>query len=349
MEWKICKEQRVRIIMLTFDSFTSCNSQDYRNFISNPKTPKSPHIPVNQNTMDWILQTLLFHSPSIHNANLKIPSAYSHSKNQESSLNKERILQEISKFSQFYRRIQCINHSKFLIKQGEFLRQIERKIKHYAYLSIAQQEAKEAQDFVYLQMNKQMLQLHKENPKLLKETIDKVYQFYAEKESFNKPLSLDSKESRIVEILSEYGIQAESKDLENLFINYLSTLPKILKDSTKNGEIETQCLKEIEQNINAFRIHQVELMGFGFFAPLAQKLWQKEQETIADSIAKALSFYLQPNSMEKGGYKISWQPPQPKILDYDLLPSLLKNAENAEIKIEFQVLIVFPTRFQNQF
>ncbi|WP_300764152.1 hypothetical protein [Helicobacter sp. UBA3407] len=335
--------------MLTFDSFASCKPQHYQNLSPNLKIEKSPNVLVNKNTMDWILQTLLFHSPSIHNANLTISSTFSHSKSQESSLSEENILLEIFKFSQFYRRIQRINHSKFLMEQSEFLRQIERKIKHYAYLSITQQEAQEAQDSIYLQMNKQMLQLHKENPKLLKETMDKVYQFYTKKESFNNPLFLDSNESRIIEILSEYGIQAESKDLENLFINYLSTLPKIIKDSTKNGEIETKCLKEIEQNINAFRIHQVELIGFGFFVPLVEKFSQKEQETIADSIAKVLSFYLQPNSMEKGGYKISWQPPQPNILDYDLLPSLLKSTENAEIKIEFQVLIVFPTRFQNKF
>lgn len=118
--------------------------------------------------MDWILQTLLFHSPSIHNANLTISSTFSHSKSQESSLSEENILLEIFKFSQFYRRIQRINHSKFLMEQSEFLRQIERKIKHYAYLSITQQEAQEAQDFIYLQMNKQMLQLHKRESKTFK-------------------------------------------------------------------------------------------------------------------------------------------------------------------------------------
>ncbi len=312
------------------------------------KIKKSPSVLADKGTMDWLLQAMLFQSKlKDTNSTLKSSLVMRNPPNKESQ--NEKILKEISQFSQFYRRMRCIKDFKATQQNLRFIGQIEAKLRHNAYCHITQEEAQKAQKFLYLQMDKRVLSLYQEHPKRLQETMDKAYQFYAKEENLSKNLALGDEELRIVKILLEYGVQTESQDLENLFHHYLLTLPKILKDSAKNGEIEVKCLKEIEQNINIYRSDKIKLMGFNFFA--TEALLPQEQEAITDSIAKVLSFYSQPNTMEVNRYKISWQPKQPNLQDYHSLYSIdsaIKNAHNAEIKIEFQVLIVFPTRFQNK-
>lgn len=316
--------------------------------LGNPKkTEKSPSVLVDKNAMDWLLQTMLFQS------NLKcanpVPKSSPAIRNPPSKESKnEKILKEISQFSQFCRHKRCIRDFRAIQQNPRFVEQIEAKLRRNAYCHTTQQEAQEAQKFLYLQMDKRVWNLYQGHSKQIKEIMDKTYQFYAKKENLSKNLALSDEELRIVETLLEYGVQTESQDLENLLHHYLFALPKTLKDSVKNGEIEVKCLKEIEQNINTYRSDKIKLIGFNFFA--TDTLLPQEQEVITDSIAKVLSFYSQPNAMEVNGYKISWQPKQPKLQDYHSFYSIdpaIKNAQNAEIKIEFQVLIVFPTRFQN--
>lgn len=337
--------------MLTFDFFTNFNAHCLRNqeSLGNlKKREKSSNALVDKNAMDWLLQTMLFQSnlKSVNSAPKIIPAI----RNPPSKESKnEKILKEISQFSQFCRHKRCIRGFK-TPSNPRFVGQIEEKLRRNAYCHITQQEAQEAQKFLYLQMDKRVLSLYQGHSKQLKEIMDKTYQFYAKKENLCKNLALDDEELRIVETLLEYGVQIESQDLESLLNHYLLALPKALKDSMKNGEIEAQCLKEIEQNINTYRSDKIKLIGINFFA--LDELSFQERETITDSIAKVLSFYSQPNAMEVNGYKISWQPKQPNLQDYHSLYSLdltIKNAQNAEIRIEFQVLIVFPTRFQNKF
>lgn len=335
--------------MQTFDFFTSFNrhclqnKESLKNF---EKREKSSNVLVDKNAMDWLLQTMLLQSclKSV-NSTPKISPTIRNPPSKESK--NEKILKEISQFSQFYRRVGRIGGFKIARQNPRFIEQIEAKLRRNAYCHTTQQEAQEAQKFLYLQMDKQIWNLYQRQSKQLQEIMDKTYQFYAKKENLRKNLALDEEALRIVETLLEYNAQTESQDLENLLNHYLLTLPKTLKDSAKNGEIEVQCLKEIERNINTYRSNKIKLIGINFFAPLSLQ----EQETITDSIAKVLSFYLQPNAMEVNGYKISWQPKQPNLQDYHSLYSLdlaIKNAQNAEIKIAFQVLIVFPTKFQNK-
>lgn len=339
------KRQKVR----TLDFFTNDNylQNPIKESLGNPrKIEKFPNVFVDKGTMDWLLQTMLFQSKNANSASK--PSLAMRNPPSEESKN-EKILKEISQFSQFCRRMRCIKDCKATQQNLRFVGQIEEKLRCNAYCHTTQQEAQEAQKFLYLQMDKRVWNLYQRRPKQLQELMDKAYQFYAKKENLSKNLALGDEELRIVETLLEYGVQTESQDLENLFHHYLLTLPKTLKDSAKNGEIETKCLKEIEQNINTYRSDKMKLMGFNFFA--TEALLPQEQEAITDSIAKVLSFYSQPNTMEVNGYKISWQPKQPNLQDYHSLYSIdlaIKNAQNAEIKIEFQVLIIFPTKFQNK-
>ena len=58
--------------------------------------------------------------------------------------------------------------------------------------------------------------------------------------------------------------------------------------------------------MSSYRHYKMESTGYSFFASLSDMLSPIEQEKITDSIAKVMGFYLQSNSMEINGIKVSW-------------------------------------------
>lgn len=299
------------------------------------QSPNSPNVLKDKKEVDRFLQAVLTPKPliprihtlkpknpmnvyaSLFDKNLKIKSTHQGFK--DFSPNEKEILKKIINYSHSYRQIlrdavkrlnieSCNLNSISLDKQDiKFIKKIDSKLKANATIPITLQEANESQKFLELEMDKIILEIYQENPKIIQKMINKNYQSLTK-----NPLEINDEslgeDEKISTLFLEYGIKIESSLLKNRLENLLETIPLILKDSINRREIDTQSLKTLEDNINLYRESKMEATGYRLFAALTDRLSTDQQEKITDSIAQVLSFYSQPNSLEAKGYKISWQP-----------------------------------------
>lgn len=115
---------------------------------------------------------------------------------------------------------------------------IENKLKLNKGSNITQQDAENAQKFLFEQMDNIMLTLYKENPELMQETMEKSNQFYASNQltgdasyhlsDYYQSLGID--EEKISALLLDYGARTESQKLEEAFSNYFGSVSGILKN-----------------------------------------------------------------------------------------------------------------------
>ena len=259
------------------------------------------------------------------------------------------ILQNLTKYSHLYRKtlqsskeshsnlynILWQPHTKLLDKVNEKLKQINK---------ISSQDIKESKEFLKTKMDSILLQFYKENL-----TLQQILSTKAAHEKFAKqPLSDETAHT----LLLEYGAQAELESLENALINFLSTLPYLLKDAINSKEMDSSILQDIQAQINLYRERKIEAIGYKFFAQVADTLHQDEQEKIANAIAQILMFYTQPNTLEAGGYKISWTPHSFNAKEYHTtygIQTALSSIAHSDISIAFQVLMVLPTHLKQTF
>lgn len=360
--------------VLIWDSLPKISYEIYKP--QQHKTDKtSQHLDKTKNlsdkkTMDWFLQTAL--EPKIHfsNTSTHVPknpiNIYANllDKNQTKnpihqefkslSSSEKEILQEITNYSYRYRQnlkhlvkelnIQSCDYGGNLDRK-EFIKKIDSKLKPNATRTITFQEANESQRFLESKMDKIMLEIYQENPQIIQEMINKNY-YYTDNTSISSNEVLKENE-KISSLLLEYGIRTESIHLEDKLKCFLSAIPMALKNSIDNKEVDMQTLKRIEENINFYRERKIEATGHKLFASVAERFSDEEQEQITDSIANILSFYLEPNSLETNGYKISWQPQHFNTKENPLsygMHTALSNIPCADIEIAFQMLLVFPTK-----
>lgn len=188
-----------------------------------------------------------------------------------------------------------------------FIDTIENKLKSNISSNITQQDAENAQKFLFEQMDNIMLTLYKENPELMQETMEKCNQFYAKGGLKVDLKDKDTGDEKLDALLLDYGARTESERVEEVFLNYLGNMTNSLRDYIAGEEIDYATFLDIKVNINQYRDNKMHATGYSFFAAVTDKLSPALQEQITDAIAQVMSFYSQPHSMEINGYKISWE------------------------------------------
>ena len=86
----------------------------------------------------------------------------------------------------------------------------------------------------------------------------------------------------------------------------LNKAKEYLGNTEKLDEIDEKILWEIESGLFEYNASKIAATGYELFSALSDMLSPIEQEKITDSIAKVMGFYLQSNSMEINGIKVSW-------------------------------------------
>ncbi len=168
----------------------------------------------------------------------------------------------------------------------------------------------EAQDFLNEQMDNLMLKFYKANPEIVEDTLKGDFIFYSEG-GLNRTMNVDDIEisrdypelkydKKVSSILYAYGARIEQDSLDKDFMGYLQNFKNALNNQDLDDTIN------IKHVMSSYRHYKMESTGYSFFASLSDMLSPIEQEKITDSIAKVMGFYLQSNSMEINGIKVSW-------------------------------------------
>ena len=188
--------------------------------------------------------------------------------------------------------------------------QVLNKVNDYSGQKITQQEMQEAQDFLNEQMDNLMLKFYKANPEIVEDTLKGDFIFYSEG-GLNRTMNVDDIEisrdypelkydKKVSSILYAYGARIEQDSLDKDFMGYLQNFKNALNNQDLDDTIN------IKHVMSSYRHYKMESTGYSFFASLSDMLSPIEQEKITDSIAKVMGFYLQSNSMEINGIKVSW-------------------------------------------
>ena len=201
-------------------------------------------------------------------------------------------------------------HTTIDMHDMNFIDTINSKLQSGANIKITQQEMQEAQDFLNEQMDNLMLKFYKANPEIVEDTLKGDFIFYSEG-GLNRTMNVDDIEisrdypelkydKKISAILYAYGARIEQDSLDKDFMGYLQNFKNALNNQDLDDTIN------IKHVMSSYRHYKMESTGYSFFASLSDMLSPIEQEKITDSIAKVMGFYLQSNSMEINGIKVSW-------------------------------------------
>ncbi|OCR17037.1 hypothetical protein [Helicobacter pullorum] len=201
-------------------------------------------------------------------------------------------------------------HTTIDMHDMNFIDTINSKLQSGANIKITQQEMQEAQDFLNDQMDNLMLKFYKANPEIVEDTLKGDFIFYSEG-GLNRTMNVDDIEisrdypelkydKKISAILYAYGARIEQDSLDKDFMGYLQNFKNALNNQDLDDTIN------IKHVMSSYRHYKMESTGYSFFASLSDMLSPIEQEKITDSIAKVMGFYLQSNSMEINGIKVSW-------------------------------------------
>ena len=188
-------------------------------------------------------------------------------------------------------------HTTIDMHDMNFIDTINSKLQSGANIKITQQEMQEAQDFLNKQMDKE-------------DTLKGDFIFYSEG-GLNRTMNVDDIEisrdypelkydKKVSSILYAYGARIEQDSLDKDFMGYLQNFKNALNNQDLDDTIN------IKHVMSSYRHYKMESTGYSFFASLSDMLSPIEQEKITDSIAKVMGFYLQSNSMEINGIKVSW-------------------------------------------
>lgn len=201
-------------------------------------------------------------------------------------------------------------HTTIDMHNMNFIDTINSKLQSGANIKITQQEMQEAQDFLNEQMDNLMLKFYKANPEIVEDTLKGDFIFYSEG-GLNRTMNVDDIEisrdypelkydKKVSSILYAYGARIEQDSLDKDFMGYLQNFKNALNNQDLDDTIN------IKHVMSSYRHYKMESTGYSFFASLSDMLSPIEQEKITDSIAKVMGFYLQSNSMEINGIKVSW-------------------------------------------
>ena len=201
-------------------------------------------------------------------------------------------------------------HTTIDMHDMNFIDTINSKLQSGANIKITQQEMQEAQDFLNEQMDNLMLKFYKANPEIVEDTLKGDFIFYSEG-GLNRTMNVDDIEisrdypelkydKKVSSILYAYGARIEQDSLDKDFMGYLQSFKNALNNQDLDDTIN------IKHVMSSYRHYKMESTGYSFFASLSDMLSPIEQEKITDSIAKVMGFYLQSNSMEINGIKVSW-------------------------------------------
>ncbi|WP_278824256.1 hypothetical protein [Helicobacter pullorum] len=201
-------------------------------------------------------------------------------------------------------------HTTIDMHNMNFIDTINSKLQSGANIKITQQEMQEAQDFLNEQMDNLMLKFYKANPEIVEDTLKGDFIFYSEG-GLNRTMNVDDIEisrdypelkydKKVSNILYAYGARIEQDSLDKDFMGYLQNFKNALNNQDLDDTIN------IKHVMSSYRHYKMESTGYSFFASLSDMLSPIEQEKITDSIAKVMGFYLQSNSMEINGIKVSW-------------------------------------------
>ena len=201
-------------------------------------------------------------------------------------------------------------HTTIDMHDMNFIDTINSKLQSGANIKITQQEMQEAQDFLNKQMDNLMLKFYKANPEIVEDTLKGDFIFYSEG-GLNRTMNVDDIEisrdypelkydKKVSSILYAYGARIEQDSLDKDFMGYLQSFKNALNNQDLDDTIN------IKHVMSSYRHYKMESTGYSFFASLSDMLSPIEQEKITDSIAKVMGFYLQSNSMEINGIKVSW-------------------------------------------
>ena len=201
-------------------------------------------------------------------------------------------------------------HTTIDMHDMNFIDTINSKLQSGANIKITQQEMQEAQDFLNEQMDNLMLKFYKANPEIVEDTLKGDFIFYSEG-GLNRTMNVDDIEisrdypelkydKKVSNILYAYGARIEQDSLDKDFMGYLQNFKNALNNQDLDDTIN------IKHVMSSYRHYKMESTGYSFFASLSDMLSPIEQEKITDSIAKVMGFYLQSNSMEINGIKVSW-------------------------------------------
>ncbi|MCH5322978.1 MAG: hypothetical protein J1E31_05330, partial [Helicobacter sp.] len=212
-----------------------------------------------------------------------------------------------------------------LLRDPYFIEQIENKVKENSGQKITQEEVQEAQKFLNEQMDNLMLKLYKANPKVTEDTMKREFIFhseYSKNPRFEYEILEDYPELeydiRLSYILEGYEARIYADKPDDEYEKFLYKAKEYLSDTEKlkdylSGaktldEVDKDTLSVIQRGLAGYNLDKIGATGYEFFSALSDMLSPMEQEQIIDAIAKVMGFYLQPNSIEINGIKISWEP-----------------------------------------